>query len=171
MAGTLGPILTGIISILEGGAGVAPMVIPAGTFVHADTIGEFARSFVSGTDPRPFLIGYPRIVDSGALRGDATSGTYARRSHEFDLNVAFVSMRPDQMIPVAAILEAERLITDTLEYELSVATVAGWEGCTVTRSEIQDMTIPSPDGLTDGCSPFKVLSMTLRIDHREEIQP
>jgi hypothetical protein len=171
VAGTLSPILDGIVALLEGTAGTAPVVIPAGRFTLADTLSDFARPFVADGDPRPFSLGYPRLVDSGMIRGDATSGTYARRAHELDLVVLYSDMRRDQLVPVQRLLDDEALITGVLEYELSVATVAGWEGLTVTSCAVEDLVIPPVDGAPEGRSPFKVLHFVLLIHHREEITP
>jgi 4-hydroxy-2-oxoheptanedioate aldolase len=130
---------------------------------------EEARAAVAATRYPPEgvrgVAGSTRATRFGRVSG------YARRAHELDLVVLYSDMRRDQLVPVQRLLDDEALITGVLEYELSVATVAGWEGLTVTSCAVEDLVVPPVDGAPDGRSPFKVLHFVLLIHHREEITP
>lgn len=168
MAGTLSPILEGIIDLLEGSSGVAPWVIPAGRFVFADTRSETHRPFVQTQTPRPFQFGYPRLVEGPAARGDATGGSYARLTHDVELFMFYGSTDREQLAQLQTMADDEALVTHTLEYELNVATVDGWEGLIVREAGPQDLPV---ENSVEGQSPFKVLRLVLEIHHREETTP
>lgn len=168
MAGTLSPILDGIVALLEGAAGVSPRVIPVGRFVHGDSRSDTHRPFVQTQRPRPFAFGYPRLAATAGARGDATGGSYARVVHDVELFVFYGSVDRDQLVQLQDMADDESLITHTLEYELNVATVDGWEGLVVLDASPQDLAV---EGGVDGQSPYKMLRLALQIAHREETTP